>query len=151
LSFAQSYNLLQIPPSYPVRVIRISIKKLFNGTTHSPNWISSSTICLMHLAICLGKYPITTQASFQKPISKVGISLVKISTVLTVFETLKNIDFQGGNSHFHKWKRKRGLGCNEGISQDLSLMHKAYITIGYKVCICIIYQKKYIKCVIKII
>jgi len=59
---------------------------------------------LMYLAIYLGEYHITTQASFWKPILKLGIPLVNINTsaVLTVFETLKNIDFQGGNI-------KRGL------------------------------------------
>jgi len=38
-----------------------------------------------------------------------------VSAVLTVFETLKNIDFQGGNSQM---KPKRGLGCNRGIPQE---------------------------------
>jgi len=51
----------------------------------------------MHLAIFLGEYPITTQASFSFSFLKVGIPLVKISAVLAVFETLT---FSIGDSHF---------------------------------------------------
>jgi len=60
----------------------------------------------MHEGKILGNTPKIPLASFSFSLLKVGIPLVKIkinqhfSPVLTVFETLKNIDYQGGNSHF---------------------------------------------------
>jgi len=46
-----------------------------------------------------------------------------VGVVLTVFETLKNIDFQGGITTFSKKKRQRFL---KGIAQDLFFMHRDY-------------------------
>jgi len=56
----------------------------------------------LHEENILGNTQKIPLASFSFSLIKVGIPLVKISAVLTVFETLKNIDFQGGNSHFKK-------------------------------------------------
>jgi len=77
----------------------------------------------------LGYTPITAQASLPFSFPKVGFPLVKInifqrfkyrfvSAVLTVFETLKNIDLQVGEFPLSNMKPKRGLSCIRGIPQE---------------------------------
>jgi len=81
----------------------------------------------MHEEEVLGSTPRIPLASFSFSLLKVGIPLVKsiffnvsntVRTVLTVFETLKDIDFQGGTPTFENEAKPRQVlffGCFPGL------------------------------------
>jgi len=85
-------------------------------------------------------------ASFSYSLLKVGITLVKInifqrinavSAVLTVFEMLNYIDFQGGNSTSKNETKTRQWVLLGGIFQEFFFMHRAYAHRGPFTCVTI--------------